>query len=141
MSTPQPLAYLGAIAAFVGVVLLIISTLLHSFDSDPSDAPAAFAEYATDSHYVWSHLGQFVGFFGLGIGLVAFAATLEPGQQNVQLSKNYFLRQVNIVGKRRFFFYKCPGIAALSFPEQRTLEIALASSFENARFATRRPRE
>jgi hypothetical protein len=79
MSTIQPLAYLGAVAAFVGVVLLIVSTLLHPLDSDPSDAPAAFAEYAADSHYVWSHLGQFAGFFGLGIGLVAFAATFEPG--------------------------------------------------------------
>jgi hypothetical protein len=29
---------------------------------------------------VWSHLGQFLGFFGLAIGLVAFAATFEPGR-------------------------------------------------------------
>ena len=29
---------------------------------------------------MWSHLGQFLGFFGLAIGLVAFAATFEPGR-------------------------------------------------------------
>jgi hypothetical protein len=80
LSTTQPLAKIGAVAASVGVVLLIVSTLLHPLNSDPSDAPAAFAEYAADSHYVWIHLGQFAGFFGLGMGLVAFAATLEAGR-------------------------------------------------------------
>jgi hypothetical protein len=79
MTTAQPLARFGAVAFFVGAVLLIASTALHPLDSDPSDAPAAFAEYAADSVYVWSHLGQFAGFIGLGIGMVAFAATLEPG--------------------------------------------------------------
>jgi hypothetical protein len=80
MSTAQHLARLGAIAALVGAVLLIASTSLHPLDADPGDAPAAFAEYAADAHYVWTHLGQFAGFVGMGIGLVAFAATLEPGR-------------------------------------------------------------
>ncbi len=80
MSTAQHLARLGAAAAFVGAVLLIVSTALHPLDSDPGDAPAAFAEYAADPHYVWSHLGQFVGFSGLAAGMVAFAATFEPGR-------------------------------------------------------------
>ncbi len=57
-----------------------MSTFLHPLGSDPGDAPAAFAEYAADANYVWSHLGQFLGFFGLAIGLVAFAATFEPGR-------------------------------------------------------------
>ena len=80
MSTTQPLARLGAVACFAGVVLLVVSTLLHPLNSDPSDAPAAFAEYAADPHYVWIHLGQFAGFVGLGTGLVAFAATFEAGR-------------------------------------------------------------
>jgi hypothetical protein len=79
MSTTQPLARLGAVACFVGVMLLVVSTLLHPLNSDPNDAPAAFAEYAADPHYVWTHLGQFAGFVGLGTGLVAFAVTLEAG--------------------------------------------------------------
>ena len=80
MSTAQHLARLGAAAAFVGAVLLLVSTALHPLGSDPGDPPAAFAEYAADARYVWTHLGQFAGFLGLGAGLVAFAATLEPGR-------------------------------------------------------------
>ena len=80
MSTAPHLARLGAVAALVGAVLLIVSTALHPLGSDPADAPAAFAEYAADPLYVWSHLGQFAGFVGLGMGLVAFAGTVEPGR-------------------------------------------------------------
>ena len=80
MSTTQPLARLGAVACFAGVVLLVASTWLHPLNSDPNDAPAAFAEYAADPHYVWTHLGQFAGFVGLGTSLVAFAATFEAGR-------------------------------------------------------------
>jgi hypothetical protein len=79
MSAAQPLARIGAAAILVGAALLIVSTLLHPLGADPGDAPAAFAEYAADPHYVWSHLGQFAGFFGVGVGLVAFADTFEPG--------------------------------------------------------------
>ena len=61
-------------------MLLVLSTSLHPLDSDPADAPAAFAEYAADARYVWPHLGQFAGFLGLGMGLVAFAGTFEPGR-------------------------------------------------------------
>jgi hypothetical protein len=80
MSTAQHLARLGAAAAFVGAALLVVSTALHPLGSDPADAPAAFAEYAADPLYVWSHLGQFAGFCGLATGLVAFAGTVEPGR-------------------------------------------------------------
>lgn len=80
MSTNRSLARPGAVAALVGAVVLFVSTLLHPLDNDPNDAPAAFAEYATDALYVWSHLGQFVGFALLGMALVALAATLEPGR-------------------------------------------------------------
>jgi hypothetical protein len=66
-------------AAIAGAVLLVVFTLLHPLGSDPADAPAAFAEYAADPFYVWSHLGQFLGFCGLGAGLVAVAFTLEEG--------------------------------------------------------------
>ena len=36
---------------------------------DPGHAPAAFAEYATDTIWVWSHVGQFVGVAALGAAL------------------------------------------------------------------------
>lgn len=52
---------LGAVAALGGAILLFVSTLLHPLDSDPNAPRAAFAEYAADSLWVWSHLGQFLG--------------------------------------------------------------------------------
>lgn len=80
MSTNHALARLGAVAAPVGAIALFVSTLLHPLGSDPNDAPAAFAEYAANAPYVWTHLGQFVGFSLVGVALVALAATLESGR-------------------------------------------------------------
>lgn len=80
MSTHQSLARLGSIAALVGAAVLFASTLLHPMSRDPSNAPEAFAEYAADTFYVWTHLGQFAGFALLGAALVALAATFEPGR-------------------------------------------------------------
>jgi hypothetical protein len=80
MSTNPSLARLGAVAALLGAVVLFGFTPLHPADSDPNDAPAAFAEYAADSLWVASHLGQFVGFAMLAAALVALAATFERGR-------------------------------------------------------------
>lgn len=71
---------LGAVAALGGAILLFVSTLLHPLDSDPNAPRAAFAEYAADSLWVWSHLGQFLGVAALGVSLAALATTLEPGR-------------------------------------------------------------
>ncbi|HSK41551.1 MAG TPA: hypothetical protein VK943_17430 [Arenibaculum sp.] len=57
-----------------------MSTLLHPLDSDPNDAPAAFAEYAASTQWVWIHFGQFAGLAALGTSLVALAGTFEPGR-------------------------------------------------------------
>ena len=54
MSTARSLARFGAVALVVGAVLLLVSTLLHPLGANPADAPAAFAEYAADPHYVWT---------------------------------------------------------------------------------------
>ncbi|MGH3147708.1 MAG: hypothetical protein ACRDTR_18090, partial [Rubrobacter sp.] len=78
-ATSRSLARLGAVGALGGALLLLVSTLLHPLDSDPNVPRAAFAEYAADSFWVWSHLGQFVGFAALGMALVALAGTLEHG--------------------------------------------------------------
>jgi hypothetical protein len=80
MTTNQSLARLGSVSAFAGAIVLFASTLLHPMSRDPNDAPEAFAEYAADSFYVWTHLGQFAGFALLGAALVALAATFEPGR-------------------------------------------------------------
>jgi hypothetical protein len=79
MTTYQSLARLGGVAAVGGAVLLVVTTLLHPLGSDPNDPAAAFAEYAADSHWVWSHLGQFLAVAMLGVALLALASTLEPG--------------------------------------------------------------
>ena len=79
-ATRRVLARLGAVAALAGAVVLLVSTLLHPLGSDPNDPHAAFAEYAADSLWVWSHLGQFAGIAALGVALVALATTVEPGR-------------------------------------------------------------
>jgi hypothetical protein len=78
--TTRSAARIGAIAGVLGDLVLFVSTLLHPLGADPSDAPAAFAEYAADSLWVWSHLGQFLGFALLAVTLAALASTFEPGR-------------------------------------------------------------
>lgn len=83
MTTSPALARTGAVAAILGAASLLVSTLLHPMDSDPNDAQAAFAEYAASTHWVWIHLGQFIGLGTLGMALVALAGTIEPGRATV----------------------------------------------------------
>ncbi len=68
----------GAFAALLGVGVLLIATLAHPSNSDPNDALAAFAEYANDHQWFWSHLGQFIGFVLLSWALNVAARTFEP---------------------------------------------------------------
>lgn len=70
---------MGAVTAVGGALLLLVATLLHPLASDPNDPASAFAEYAQDSLWVWSHLGQFLGIAMLAMSLVALASTLESG--------------------------------------------------------------
>jgi len=80
VSTREHLTRIGAVAAIVGAVTLFVATLLHPMSADPNDAPAAFTEYAADSMWVATHLGQFLGVAILGIALVALAGTMEAGR-------------------------------------------------------------
>jgi len=79
VSTERHLARVGAVAAVTGAVTLFVATLLHPMSADPNDPPAAFAEYAADSLWVATHLGQFLGVAMLGVALVALAGTMESG--------------------------------------------------------------
>jgi hypothetical protein len=74
------LARVGAVAAIGGALLLMITTYLHPVGADPNDAQAAFAEYAADSLWVASHLGQFVAVAVLSVALVALATTIDGGR-------------------------------------------------------------
>ena len=81
MSTMQSyLARLGAVAGFSGAAIFLVATLLHPTQADPNDPRAAFAEYAADSLWVASHLGQFIGVVLLAVALTAFAETADTGK-------------------------------------------------------------
>jgi hypothetical protein len=58
----------------------VVATLFHPSGADPNDAPAAFAEYAADRLWVWTHLGQFVGAGAIGAALALLSATLDGGR-------------------------------------------------------------
>jgi len=105
VSTDPSLARLGGAAALVGTVLLFGATLLHPLGADPNDAPAAFAEYATDRLWVWTHLGQFLGFALLMAGLAAFGSTFAmvdrwaaaaPDARAVAFETAFAVRQIEI---------------------------------------------
>lgn len=79
-ATQSALARVGGAAAISGAALLFAATLLHPMSADPNDPAAAFAEYAADSLWVASHLGQFLGVAILGVALVALAGVMEAGR-------------------------------------------------------------
>ena len=74
------LARVGSVAAIGGALLLMITTYLHPVGDDPNDAEAAFAEYAADSLWVASHLGQFAAMAMLSVALVALATAIHGGR-------------------------------------------------------------
>jgi hypothetical protein len=58
---------IGSIAFIAGIVIFLVSTILHPGREDPTNHPLVFAEYAEDKLWVASHIGQFAG------GMLAFA--------------------------------------------------------------------
>jgi hypothetical protein len=77
MKPKRAFARLFAAAVLLGVLTLFAGTALHPMGADPNDPAAAFAEYALDRYWVWSHLVQFVGVVLLALALIAFASELE----------------------------------------------------------------
>jgi hypothetical protein len=63
----RPMLRLGSIAFLAGMVIFVVSTILHPGREDPTNHPLVFAEYAEDQLWVASHIGQFAG------GMLAFA--------------------------------------------------------------------
>jgi hypothetical protein len=76
----EHLARIGAVAAVVGAVMLLVGTLLHPIEADPNEAVEAFTEYAADRIWILSHLTQFVGVVALGAALVALAGIMDTGR-------------------------------------------------------------
>jgi hypothetical protein len=70
---------IGATCAIAGSVLLFIGTYLHPREADPSEAVAAFIEYAADRLWIASHLTQLGGVALLVGALLCLAQQLESG--------------------------------------------------------------
>ena len=68
---------IGAAAAIIGPVVLLVATMLHPMSADPNDPVAAFSEYAADRLWIASHFAQFVGVCLIFIGLCALSRSLE----------------------------------------------------------------
>src|SRR5215203_510592 len=69
-STPdfeRSILRMGSIAFLAGMVIFLVSTILHPGREDPTNHPLVFAEYAEDELWVASHIGLFAG------GMLAFA--------------------------------------------------------------------
>lgn len=67
------------ISATLGAGLLLVGTYLHPMNADPNVPPAAFAEYAADSHWIASHLLQLFGVVFMVAALVLLSRRLEDG--------------------------------------------------------------
>jgi hypothetical protein len=69
----RPLLRMGSVAFLAGVVIVIVSTMLHPSREDPANHPLVFMEYANSNSWVAVHVGQFVGgivVFGGGFGVL-----------------------------------------------------------------------
>lgn len=80
MPSEEHLSMVGGAGAILGVLVLVVATMLHPLDAPPADAPAAFAEYAKDTHWVATHLAQLLGTVLLAGGLVALTWKLRGGR-------------------------------------------------------------
>ncbi|MDQ3835772.1 MAG: hypothetical protein M3270_02400 [Thermoproteota archaeon] len=63
----RPMLRVGSVAFLAGMVIFLVSTILHPGREDPTNHPLVFAEYAEDDLWIASHIGQFAG------GMLAFA--------------------------------------------------------------------
>jgi hypothetical protein len=70
---------IGAIAAMSGAFFLAVGTYLHPSEANPYDATQAFAEYAADNLWVWTHLTQFLGVVLIVGVLVLLSRTMAHG--------------------------------------------------------------
>jgi hypothetical protein len=63
----RSLLRMGSIGFLAGMVIFLVSTIMHPGGEDPTNHLLVFAEYAEDELWVASHIGQFAG------GMLAFA--------------------------------------------------------------------
>jgi hypothetical protein len=75
----------GATLALVGPLLVLVGTWLHPSDADPSDAGAAFTEYAATARATWvaAHLTQLAGLAGVILALILLSRALSGERSTV----------------------------------------------------------
>jgi hypothetical protein len=64
---------IGSITFIAGVVIVIVSTMLHPSREDPANHPLVFMEYVSSNSWIAIQIGQFVGgimVFGGGFGVL-----------------------------------------------------------------------
>jgi hypothetical protein len=76
----------GAFLAFLGVIVLVVSTLYHASKAHPGDTHAAFEDYATSDPWIASHLGQFIGTILVLGALVALYQAMSKSSQPSSVS-------------------------------------------------------
>jgi hypothetical protein len=86
-NTPDPertLLRIGSVAFLAGIVIFVVSTMLHPSREDPTNHPPVFAEYAEDDLWIASHIGQFAGgMFAFAGGFIALFRLLARSESGI----------------------------------------------------------
>jgi hypothetical protein len=80
----RPLLRIGSIAFLAGVIIAVVSTVIHPSREDPANHPLVFAEYANDDSWIAVHIGQFAGVMMVFAGgFVALYRLLMQSESNM----------------------------------------------------------
>lgn len=77
-SSEEHFSRLGAVAAFIGLLIYFVSAVLHP-GTAPHHTEAAFAHYATEQNWALIHLGELLGVLLMSAAAVALARRLQGG--------------------------------------------------------------
>jgi hypothetical protein len=83
----RPLLRIGSVLFIAGMVIAIVSTIIHPSREDPSNHSLVLAEYANDESWVAVHIGQFAGgimvFAGGFVALYRFLVQSESSMASI----------------------------------------------------------
>jgi len=75
---------MGSVAFLAGIVIFVISTMLHPSREDSTNHLLVFAEYAEDDLWIASHIGQFAGgMFAFAGGFIALFRLLAGSESGI----------------------------------------------------------
>src|SRR3712207_3655560 len=73
----SPLLPVGAAVGVLGLLLEVVSTLLHPSSAQPNDSDAAFREYAASGGWELVHVGQWLGVLLMAVAFVVLGLALS----------------------------------------------------------------